>query len=78
MVRKFIPSDTGKDVIDPQGERIGIVAEVEEQTAYIEPIPPITTRIRRRLGLGEGETETFPVSQERVASIEGEEIHLEE
>lgn len=78
MVRNFIPSDKGKDVIDADGDRIGRVVHVEEETAYIEPVPSMTTRIRRRLGWDAGEKETFPIIQDRVQSIEGDKIYLQE
>lgn len=47
---EFTDDDEGKTVVNPVGEEVGIVELVSDGTAYVEPHPNWTDRIKARVG----------------------------
>ena len=69
--------DIGKDVLDSRGERIGIVAGVEEQRFHVDPDPGIADRIKAALGWGDTDGEdTYTVQQTEIQDVNGDAVHL--
>lgn len=68
--------DQGKDVVDERGETVGIVAEVEGQTAYIDPQPGLTDRLKARLNWGGHGDDDYPVEAAQISDITDDEIVL--
>ena len=69
--------DIGKDVLDSRGERIGIVAGVEEQRLHVDPDPGIADRIKAALGWGDTDGEdTYTVQQTEIQDVDGDAVHL--
>ncbi|MBZ6496126.1 hypothetical protein [Natrinema longum] len=66
--------DQGKDVVDESGQQIGMVAEVEGQTAYIDPEPGLTDRLKARLDWGGHGDDDYPVDAAQVTEITDDEI----
>ncbi|MFC7189304.1 hypothetical protein ACFQL7_05220 [Halocatena marina] len=52
-------SDEGKTVVDPSGETVGIVVDVDNTIAHVEPDPGLTDRIATELGWGDSDEETY-------------------
>lgn len=46
----FTEEDEGKTVVNPVGEEVGIVELVKDGTAYVEPHPSWTDRIKASIG----------------------------
>ncbi|ELY44429.1 hypothetical protein [Natronorubrum sulfidifaciens] len=69
--------DQGKDVVDETGQQIGIVAEVEGQTAYIDPEPGLTDRLKARLNWGGHGDDDYPVDSSAIDQITDDEVVLE-
>ncbi|ELY48011.1 hypothetical protein [Natronorubrum bangense] len=69
--------DHGKDVVDETGQQIGIVAEVEGQTAYIDPEPGLTDRLRARLNWGGHGDDDYPVDSSEINQITDDEVIIE-
>ena len=67
--------DQGKDVVDETGEQIGIVAEVEGQTAYVDPEPGLTDRLKARMNWGSGhDDEDYPIDASEIKEITDSEV----
>ena len=69
--------DQGKDVVDETGQQIGIVAEVEGQTAYIDPEPGLTDRLKARLNWGGHGDDDYPVDSSAINQITDDEVIIE-
>ncbi|WP_049914700.1 hypothetical protein [Haloterrigena salina] len=66
--------DQGKDVVDETGEQIGIVAEVEGQTAYVDPEPGLTDRLKARMNWGGHDDEDYPIEASEINEITDREV----
>ncbi len=64
--------DQGKDVVDAAGEKIGMVAEVDEDVLYVDPHPSLTDRIKAALDWGDMNEDSYPVEPENVNRIDDE------
>ncbi|THE62924.1 hypothetical protein D8Y22_20950 [Salinadaptatus halalkaliphilus] len=74
---EFSADDQGKVVVGETGEQIGIVAEVEGQTAYVDPEPGLADRLRARLNWGGHDAEDYPVEAAEINEITDEEVIVE-
>ncbi|WP_276299170.1 PRC-barrel domain containing protein [Halorussus lipolyticus] len=72
---EFSEDDEGKSVV-ADGEEVGIVSEVEHGTAYVDPDPGITDKIKAKLDWGERDEDTYPLQEQAVDSITDDEIRL--
>ncbi|WP_226481812.1 hypothetical protein [Natrinema amylolyticum] len=68
------PDDQGKDVVDESGQQIGMVAEVEGQTAYVDPEPGLTDRLKARLDWGGHGDDDYPVDSAQITEITDDEV----
>lgn len=68
--------DRAKRVVDDEGEAIGIVAEVKEGTAYVDPDPNIDTEVKSTLGWGDDERTTYPLRNDVIEEVTDDEIRL--
>lgn len=69
--------DVGKTVVDENGDDVGIVSAVKYGTAYVDPDPGITTRIKTALGWEEIDDEDgYPLQEETVDEVTDDEIRL--
>ncbi|ELY52847.1 hypothetical protein [Natronococcus jeotgali] len=76
IVRELEDDDAGKAVVDDAGERIGIVTAVEGDTAYVDPEPGLTDRIKARLGWLERDDDDRSVRRSQVGEITDDELVL--
>jgi hypothetical protein len=72
----FTDSDVGKDVVDGEGEKIGIVSSVTHGTAYVDPDPGITTKLKTALGWEDSDEESYPLQEEAIANVTEDQIRL--
>ncbi|WP_435553017.1 hypothetical protein [Natrinema sp. CGMCC1.2065] len=66
--------DQGKDVVDESGQQIGMVAEVEGQTAYVDPEPGLTDRLKARMNWGGHGGDDYPVEAAQISAITDDEV----
>lgn len=78
MTRGVTGDDEGKTVVNPVGETVGIIASVDDGTAYVDPHPSITDRIEAALGWTDPNVDTYPLDDEHVAAVTDDEVRLRE
>lgn len=66
----------GKEVIDADGDTIGIVTGVEHGTAQVDPDPGITEKITAKLGWSDPDEESYPLQEEAIATVTDDDIRL--
>lgn len=76
MAHEFTENDEGKTVVNDQGDEVGIVADVEHGTAYVDPDPGLTDKITSKLGWDDRDEDTYPLQSESVDSVTDDEIRL--
>ena len=77
---RFTDDDVGKSVVDVHGDTVGIVEDVENGTAYVDPDPGLTEKIKSRLGWSNEDAtdaETFALPDQYVDSVTDDEVRLE-
>ena len=68
--------DEGKPVVDPEGNPVGMVEEVDAGKAYVDPEPGLVDRIKARLGWGDADEEDYLLTEEHIEQITDDEIEL--
>lgn len=70
-------SADGKTVVNADGKRIGVVSGVEAGTAYVDPDPGITDKIKTTLGWEDVDEDDYPLPEASIERITEDEIHLQ-
>ena len=74
---QFTDDDVGKQVvISDGGDQIGIVQEVRNETAYVDPDPDIVDRIQVELNWEGRDEDTYLLDENDVAEVTNDEIRL--
>lgn len=68
--------DEGKTVLDNSGSTLGLVTNVEGNTAYVEPDPGVTEKVKAALGWGDADSEEYTVEHDAIESKTDEELYL--
>lgn len=76
MTQNLTEEDEGKDVVDSNGETIGIVSSVRGGTAYVDPDPGLTDSIKSSLGWNEPDEEDYPLDDSRIDTVTDDEVRL--
>ena len=71
----FTEDDEGKSVTMGD-DKIGMITEVDHGTAYVDPDPGITDRIKATLDWGDRDEDTYPLQESRVDAITDDEVRL--
>jgi hypothetical protein len=69
-------SDEGKEVVNADGQKIGIISEVKGDRAHVDPDPGVTDKIRAKLGWGDAD-DTYTLPSDSIANITDDEVRLE-
>ncbi|MFP9192019.1 PRC-barrel domain containing protein [Natronosalvus vescus] len=77
MSARFSGDDQGKTVVNANGDRIGIVEDVRDGTAYVNPDPGMADTIKSKLGWGDVSGENYELDDTNVERITDDEIRLE-
>ena len=79
MARQTITEkDEGKRVINADGKKIGLVSGVRDGTAYVDPDPGITDKIKAKLGWEDIDEDHYPLKRSQIDTITDDEIRLKE
>ncbi len=76
MAHEFTEDDEGKSVVNDQSDEVGVIASVEHGTAYVDPDPGMTDKIKSKLGWDDRDEDTYPLQSEAVDSVTDDEVHL--
>jgi hypothetical protein len=74
--QQITDDDVGKTVVDDDGDEVGIVSAVEYGTAYVDPDPGITTKLKTKLGWEDREEAGYPLQEAAVGTVTDEQIRL--
>lgn len=66
----------GKEVVDADGETVGLVTAVKHGTAHVDPDPGITAKLKARLGWEDADEAEYPLQHEAVETVTDDEIRL--
>lgn len=70
--------DQGKRVVNVQGDEIGMITEVEGDTAYVNPDPGITDTISSKLGWSDASEDDYQLHNDQVKTVTDKEVRLKE
>lgn len=75
---EFTAEDEGSSVFDADREKIGVVTEVRDGTAYVEPEPSLTEEFKAKLDWGnhEADEDAYALRAEWIEQVEEGEILL--
>lgn len=76
MAPELTSDDEAKLVFDGTGERIGIVDEVSDGTAYVDPSTDIDPDLKSKLDWGPTEQATYPLRHDAIETVGEEAIRL--
>jgi hypothetical protein len=68
--------DEGKEVVDASGRTLGIVTNVENRTASVEPDPSLVETVKADLGWADSDADEYDVHEDAVESRRDEKLHL--
>lgn len=69
-------ADEGKDVVNTDDEQVGVVAEVRQGTAYVEPDPDLTDELKATLGMDNTDESAYALPDDRIGTVTDDEIRL--
>jgi hypothetical protein len=69
--------DEGKILVDEEGEELGVVTEVEDDTAWVDPDPGLGEATLAAFGWAEKNEDDYTVEGELVVTVTGQEIRLD-
>lgn len=70
--------DEGKRVVGSNGEEIGMVTEIENDTAHVDPDPGMTDAIRSKLGWEDSDQQDYVLQGDRIGTVTDDEIRLKD
>lgn len=68
--------DVGKTVVNGGGDEIGVVDRFEHGTAYVEPDPGITTKLKTTLGWEDETEDDYPLQSAAVETVTDDQVRL--
>lgn len=69
--------DEGKPVFNVDDEKVGIVTEVKNGTAYVDPHPSLVNEYKMLLGWKDDSKEIYPLPKDAIAEITDKEVRLQ-
>lgn len=73
---EFTDEEMNKPVVDSDGRQIGVITEVEGNTAFVNAKSEISNSTKTKLGWGNTDKIAYPLQIDDVERITGEEIRL--
>lgn len=68
--------DVGKILVDVEGEELGVVTDVEDNTAWIDPEPGLGEAILAAFGWTEKNEDDYSIDGDLVDTVTDEEIRV--
>ncbi|SFG55197.1 hypothetical protein SAMN04488063_2390 [Halopelagius inordinatus] len=76
MTVTFTDDDEGKEVVDASGNTLGLVTEIDGETAYVDPDPSLTDTIKADIGWSDSDSDAYTVDASAVETKASEKLHL--
>lgn len=76
MSEDVTDAETGKPVIDSNGERIGTVERVTDGTPLVDPAPGLRPIVIRALGWKDVQADVYPIRSPTIDTVTPAAIHL--
>lgn len=68
--------EKGKRVVNMDGDTLGMVTDVSDDSIAVNPSPGIAETIRAKLGWGDADEADYVLSTDRIGEITDDEIRL--
>ena len=68
--------DEGKKVVY-DGDTVGRVVEVRDETAYVEHDPGITDTVRSKLGWGDADADSIALDTNSIVEVTDDEVRID-
>jgi hypothetical protein len=69
-------ADEGKNVVNQDGEMIGMISAFRGGKAYVDPDPGLTDRIKTTLGWEDVDEDSFVLEDDQVHTITDDEVRI--
>lgn len=69
--------DQGKRVVSSDGDEVGMITEVRDGTAYVDPNPDMFDSIKSKLDWGDAGQDSYPLPANRIADVTDDEVRLQ-
>lgn len=67
----------GNDVVDAQGDKIGIVTAIEHGTPRVDSDPGLTDTFKAKLGWEDSGEEDYPLQEAAIDTVTDDEVRLQ-
>lgn len=74
----FTADDIGKSVENAVGDEIGVIADVDGETAYVDPEPGMIDTIKAVFDWEGGADETVPLADDAVKNVTADTVQIEQ
>jgi hypothetical protein len=68
--------DQGKTVVNADGDKLGIVSDVRNDMAYVNPDPGIGENIMSKLGWSGADEDDYPLERSKIEEVTDDQIRL--
>ncbi|WP_435346478.1 PRC-barrel domain containing protein [Haloarchaeobius sp. HRN-SO-5] len=76
MAKRITEEDEGKKVVNSAGDTVGVISGFRGGTAYVDPDPGLTDKLRARLGWEHIDEDDYPLDETKVETVTDDEIRL--
>ena len=76
MAPTLTDDEEGKMVVDANGEKLGLIADIDGDTASVEPNPDLAESIAARLGWASADEDDYTVHGDAITKITDDEVRL--
>jgi hypothetical protein len=68
--------DISKHVVTADGDEVGLVTEVEDGTASVDPDRDVPSQLKSKLNWGATHEDTYPLRNDAIDAVTDDEIRL--
>jgi hypothetical protein len=69
-------NDEGKFLVDADGEQLGIVTQVQDDTAWVDPDPGIAESWMQAFGWGDADEDDYTVDGDAIDTVTDDELRV--
>lgn len=76
MARTLTEADEGKHVVTDADDTIGMISEVRDDAAFVDPDPGITDQVMSRLGWAGADEDHYELDPDHIGTVTDDKVHL--